>query len=230
MIISHQYKFIFIKTKKTAGTSIEVFLSQSCEENDIVTPIVPRIFPHRERNHKGLWNPLPEILENKKYQKRFASTIGDLLNQRKFYNHIPAWVLRQRVPKNIYDNYFKFCVERNPWDKTLSHYHRVKDRRGKDFSIEKYFQEKNFSINYPLYTDRKGGLIVDKVLKYETLIEDLLQVFGMLGIPFLGDLGVRAKSEHRTDRRHYKSIFTNEQRLLIEKNFANEIQMHGYVY
>jgi len=39
MIISHKHKFIFIKTRKTAGTSIEIFLSQFCGKADILTPI-----------------------------------------------------------------------------------------------------------------------------------------------------------------------------------------------
>ncbi|MEL6382956.1 MAG: chondroitin 4-O-sulfotransferase, partial [Cyanobacteria bacterium J06626_18] len=30
MIISHEYKFIFLKTRKTAGTSIEIALSKFC--------------------------------------------------------------------------------------------------------------------------------------------------------------------------------------------------------
>jgi len=42
MIISHKYKFIFIKTVKTAGTSIEVFLNNYCGEEDIITPIHPK--------------------------------------------------------------------------------------------------------------------------------------------------------------------------------------------
>ena len=38
MIISHKYKFIFIKTRKTAGTTIEYNLSKYLGHNDIITP------------------------------------------------------------------------------------------------------------------------------------------------------------------------------------------------
>jgi hypothetical protein len=40
MIVSHKYKFIFLKTKKTAGTSIEISLSRYCDEDDIITPLI----------------------------------------------------------------------------------------------------------------------------------------------------------------------------------------------
>ena len=37
MIISHKHKFIFFKTRKTAGSSIQVTLAKHCGEDDIIT-------------------------------------------------------------------------------------------------------------------------------------------------------------------------------------------------
>ena len=39
MIISHSKKFIFLRTIKTASSSIEIFLSQFCEKDDILTEL-----------------------------------------------------------------------------------------------------------------------------------------------------------------------------------------------
>ncbi len=128
MIISHKYKFIFIKTMKTAGTSIEVFLSQHCSDRDIVTPIYPHIHPHRARNHKGFWNPASEIYNNNGQPIR--AIIANVFRRERYYNHIPAYIIKQRTNKKIWDTYFKFCVERNPWDKTLSHFYMMKRQNG----------------------------------------------------------------------------------------------------
>jgi hypothetical protein len=42
VILSHTWKFIFIKGKKIAGTSVEIALSAICGPEDIITPILPR--------------------------------------------------------------------------------------------------------------------------------------------------------------------------------------------
>ena len=39
MIINHQHRFIFIKVQKTAGTSVEIALSQFCGPTDVITPL-----------------------------------------------------------------------------------------------------------------------------------------------------------------------------------------------
>jgi len=228
MIISHKYKFIFIKTGKTAGTSIEVFLSQCCGQNDIVTPIWPVVRPHRARNFQGVWNPLPEIIRNR--GRDIKKTVGSLIRRRRFYNHMPATLVKQRVSKVIWNSYFKFCVERNPWDKTLSQYHMVNDRQGGGMTLDEFLAQENFVINYPLYTDADGTFLVDRVVKYESLMKELGEVFHELGIPFGGSLGARAKSNHRKDKRSYRDVFSDKQRDIIEKVFAREIEMHGYKF
>ena len=235
MIISNKYKFIFIKTKKTAGTSIEVYLSKFCSSNDILTPINPPIEPHVARNYKGYWNPLYDIIDQKRGSsqsvlKIYRKTIRKLKKRKKFYNHIPARTLKKRVSKRIWNNYYKFCVERNPWEKTLSDYSMRRDRTNGSLTLNQYFKLGKFCRNIPLYTDNNGKVIVDRIIRYESLSNGLQDVFHSLNIPFNGELGTHAKSNHRLNRTPYQDIFTTTQKKVIESVFADEIAMHCYKF
>jgi hypothetical protein len=152
MILSHEHKFIFIKTAKTAGTSIEVFLSKQCGPDDIVTPIAPPVEGHHARNYEGFINPLPEILERP--AKIFSALRHSFISREKFYNHMPAREVKHRVPADVWNGYFKFCVERNPWDKVLSHYHMHAAREGGSLSLDEYLARGRLPVNYFRYTDQ----------------------------------------------------------------------------
>jgi hypothetical protein len=200
MIISHKFKFIFIKTKKTAGTSIEVFLSPLCGPNDVLTQIVNEVKPHIARNYG------------------------------KFINHSSASEVRESIGP-IWNEYFKFCVERNPWDKTISYYYFKKYRFNLNISFDEFLKHPEYySTNYPLYVDENGKIIVDCILRYEKLSIELTDIFKKLGVPFNGDLDVYAKSEYRTDHRPYREIYTEVQRKIVEKVFEWEIKTFGYVF
>lgn len=41
MIVCHERKIIFVKTKKVGGTSFEIALSKFCGPDCIITPITP---------------------------------------------------------------------------------------------------------------------------------------------------------------------------------------------
>lgn len=229
MIISHRHKFIFIKTVKTAGTSIEVFLSRACGDFDVVTPVWPAEPQHQPRNYRGRWNPMRELFQNANPHGPLG-TAKDLFRGNRFYNHMPALLTKCRIDPDTWDSYTKFCVERNPWDKTLSHYHMISDRLGGEYTLDDYMQKGHYCLNHPKYLDHKGNLLVDKVIRFESLMDDLGALFEQLGIPFDGSLGVKAKSSHRKDSRPYQEVFSDEHAQQVARVFSKEIKLHGYQF
>lgn len=233
MIISHKYKFIFIKTRKTAGSSIQIYLSPLCDEQDIFTQIDKPEQPYTPRNFRGLYNPIPELIENWQSPKKIMITLGRFLTLKKFQSHIKAREVKDRISHEIWNTYYRFCIERNPWDKVLSHYHFVRQRYRRynnNISFDKYLRVAELPYNYTKYTDINGNIIVDSVIKYENLNEELGKVFIQLGIPFNDSLCANEKAHYRTDKRPYQEVYSEKQKLLVEKLFEKEIQMHGYEF
>jgi hypothetical protein len=107
-----------------------------------------------------------------------------------------------------------------------------KSRDDKALTFDRYLAGKEFPVNFPKYTEPgdPNKTIVNRVLYYENLMEQLGQVFQELGISFQGSLGVNAKSEYRNDRRPYQEIYTPEQAKLIGNIFSQEILLHGYKF
>ena len=136
MIVSHQHRFIFLKTKKTAGTSVEVSLSKIAGPDAIVTPVEPEEPGHAPRNFRGAWNCnfLPAMLADPGLPGAFVRhPRGRLGLYRHYWNHAPAWLARAKLGEKVWSSYFKFCFERNPWDKVISRYwwsFREKSRTG----------------------------------------------------------------------------------------------------
>ena len=210
MIISHKHHFIFIKTHKTAGTSIEHYLSQYCGPNDIITPFGKEILGkkfegHNPRNYEG------------------------------FYSHTSCKEIRLRIPQEVWENYFKFTFERNPWDKMVSrfwHQGKVNDKL-KKLSFEEFCtncKNKNFPFpsDFELYTI-EGKVSVDFIGKYEHLLKDLCLVCDKLNIPFEPPLP-KLKSEFRISKEHYSKFYNEYTKNLVQTQFVNEIELLDYVF
>jgi hypothetical protein len=123
MIISHKHRFIFIKNLKTAGTSLEVYIARFCGPEDVITSLIPPEEGHQPQNDAG------------------------------YFNLISAADVRQKVGPEIWNSYYKFCLERNPWDKTLAYYYMMKTQQGGRLELDKYLKSKDFPLNYPRYPE-----------------------------------------------------------------------------
>lgn len=229
MIVSHEHKLIFIKTLKTAGTSVEAMLAKSCGPNAIVTPIFPEVQGHQPRNFRGWFPPWREVRSREDLRKNLV----EFRRREKFYNHIPARFARARLPREIWDSYLKICVERNPWDKTLSHFQMFRhadwhQRYDPTLTLDKYLERGIFCHNARFYCDAQGKVIVDRVLRYDQLDADLIALYDELGMKYEGL--PNAKAGIRTDKRSYREVFSDAQRERIQKEFSHEIALFNWKF
>lgn len=230
MIISHQYGFVFVKTRKTAGTSIEWYLNRFLGPEDVATPVHPPLPGYVARNYDGVFNPLPEV--GKGGLRAIPKATRDVLGRRRFYNHLPGYAIRARTGTVVWDDYLTFCVERNPWDKTVSYYSMINARSSASITWEEFLAGDDHCNDIRHYVEPKdhSAIIVDRVIRFETLNTELTALFSDLGIPFDGTLTQRAKSEYRTDERDYREWYDDDQRRRIADVFADEIKLHGYSF
>ena len=103
MIVSHKHKFIFLKTQKTAGTSIEIALSKHCGPDDIITPISSE----DEKLRKKFGNLGPQNYVSPIWDYGVRDLAKRLLRDRRklrFYNHISANVVRAHVGEHVWNS------------------------------------------------------------------------------------------------------------------------------
>ncbi|HAC63103.1 MAG TPA: chondroitin 4-O-sulfotransferase [Cyanothece sp. UBA12306] len=234
MIISHKYKYIFLKTTKTAGTSIEISLSRFCGNDDIITPLTSidekirqelGIFPQNYENYTRYLDP---------WEYRFKD-IGSLITEKKipqisttFYNHMSASRIKRGIGSKIWYSYFKFCFVRNPWDKAISRYYWNIKKQVKTETLDESLQRHNPNDNFEIYT-MKNRIAVDYIGKYETLMQDLETICNKLKIPWDGWMP-RAKGNVRRDKRHYSEVLSPEQKDFISQKCEKEISLFGYEF
>ena len=171
-----------------------------------------------------------------------------------FENHITAAELKAVFEARGWDweGYFKFCVVRNPWDRIVSLYHhqrrmrvqRVREapwrrkllhgawhllRPGRSF--RGWVKRLDFGLRLPITLqgfagDGEGRLLVDQVLRFEHLHEELPACLAKAGI----EIGPEA-IPHRNrspGRRDYRGYYDDETRAHVAAVYAWEIERFGY--
>ncbi len=208
-IVSFRHNLIFVKTTKTAGTSIEIDLSQRVEEGAIVTPIFPPAPGHRARN----WQ--------------------DADGQARYWNHMPAAKIRDRLGADVFDGMRRICVDREPVEKCISHFHMRRNSPdhtpGYDLDWSGYVAAGDFPLHLDTIAERRDGqlhLLVTDVLRYDRLDRDLPTLLAAQGIADFR-LTARAKSEYSANRLITPEEVTAEERAQIYEAFRESLALTG---
>jgi hypothetical protein len=151
--------------------------------------------------------------------------------ERKAFNHMPVSMVRRMLGRKRFESYFSFAIERNPWDAVVSLFHwKYRDTEPGPFSgyvaseAVETFATKNARI-YRL----DGVVAVDRVLRYESLAEELATVWTELGLPGSPDLP-HAKAGTRPRGTSYRSYYDDASRERVAELFAAPIAELGYEF
>jgi len=219
MPISDKYKTIFIHIPKAAGTSIEYVLEMH-EVDDV-----------------GVNRYLKPISICK--NKLFGGP----------YQHMPFTSLSKHISPDKIDNYFKFAIVRNPWDRMVSHvawldgkWYNKRELTQEEFNtyianLFKRFKENGERVTFDKFTQHEipqykfiydtsdnDKLLVDYVGKFENLDEDWKIIRERLGVQL--ELPTRMKSHHRK----YTSFYNQQTKEVVDKIYKDDIEKFNYKF
>ncbi|MFU8893837.1 MAG: hypothetical protein ACNA8L_09435 [Luteolibacter sp.] len=229
MIVSHRYRFIFIKTHKTAGSSMEMALAPLCGPDDIITPMESNAMTALPKNyHENSWVGRTYARSRwfRKCIHRHSPRLGAW-----YYEHMPATRVRQLVGEKVWYSYHKFCFERNPWEKVVSYYNWKKYGQEKgmpDFKTWVMEKTHRLPMDARLYFDGDQCLM-DQVLDYEGFIGKFTALCANLGIPFQGEMP-REKTNITPGKADFRTYYDEESREKIASVFQREIQLMEYAF
>lgn len=215
MLVSHRKKFVYIKTVKTAGTSVESYFEKYC---------MP----------KGEW----EFTHSREQYVSDTGVIGyrgPQAKSKEWFNHMRALEIQNRLGKQVWDEYFKFCVIRNPFDKLVSLFFfrlykgAIKFEKD-DKPVQNFRTWLGTDVPVPdrnMYTI-SGQICIDYFIRYEDINAGVKHVCEQLGVPFRPERIPVLKAGFRDHSISLCNYYTEELLSKVAEAYAFEIEQFGF--
>ena len=216
LLVSHLHKFVYTKTMKTAGTSVEAYFERFCTD----APNAPTTEMRGEAVSAAGIIGARSLMANGKNNE--------------WWNHMPAMQIRQKLGRQMFDSYFKFCCIRNPFDKTLSAYFWYDDL--KQIELPKTMEPK---LRFEAWLEAKGppldrnkymigaNYVMDDVVRHESIAADMERICGKLEVPWEPERLPTYKAGVRPEGT-IAEMYTDRARELVAEKYAFELDKFGY--
>lgn len=201
-MISHKYRCIFIHIPKCAGTSINKLLSENT------------IFDYRIPNYDFLYGWCPK-------RKLFLqhATVRELLEL-------------DLISNKIWNEYYKFTIIRNPWDRLISSYNWIKNDLSIKGNLNDFLtRDKQFSridlLNPLDYRADHLKSQSDYIFFEDYKLNDIYAFDKVQNIPFykiLNNNELIIKHFKKSNKnKHYSQYFTNTQKEIVKQMYKDDI-------
>lgn len=214
VLVSHPAKFIYMKTHKTAGTTVEMYFERFC---------VP----------EGAFTGAEAVRET-------VSEIGVVGSRRAgkrpedvWRNHMPARQVRTLVGAEIWQRYLKFAAVRNPYATVLSFYFWKNATSYPDSDAAFGRTRRRFArfVQGGWWHGRRwkndldivgidGALQMDMLVRMEHLEADTRAVCNRLGLPWNPDWLVHTKKTSGAPRIYpLQDFYSQETAAIVRREF-----------
>ena len=215
MLVSHRHQFIYAKTLKTAGTSVESYFEPYCMA-------------------EGTWSQAEHRPETVTAHGIIGHRSAGQRADRQWWNHMTAERIRRQLGDEQWARYYKFCVIRNPFDKALSMFYFQKQRGVftpvGDTEPEQF---EHWAASELLYSDRhiyvmEDRVAMDTLIRYESLTQDIERVCVHLGLPWQPERLPHFTSGFRPRAATPRAIYTARAVELVATVYDFELKTFGY--
>lgn len=150
--------------------------------------------------------------------------------------HLTATQLQEKLPKKLFNDYYKFAFVRNPWDWQVSLFnymqqcntHHQNSLANQLQSFEDYIEwrvNNEVRLQSDFLLGKEGEVIVDYIGHLETIDNDFSFLEKELNLS-----SIHIPKVNTTQRERYQSYYSSKTKDLVYKHFKKDIELFDYSF